>query len=60
MELLPRHLCGLGLEELSAAQLEGLEGLHRVALGRVSGIAQRVGFGCGGLGWGGARFTVLM
>lgn len=35
LELLPCHLCGLGLGALSAAQLEGLEALHRVALAQV-------------------------
>ncbi len=35
LELLPCHLCGLGLGGLSAAQLEGLEALHRAALGQV-------------------------
>ncbi|GIL64614.1 hypothetical protein Vafri_18509, partial [Volvox africanus] len=36
LELHPSHLCGLGVSELSAAQLEGLDTLHRAALARIS------------------------
>ncbi|GIL85895.1 hypothetical protein Vretifemale_14424 [Volvox reticuliferus] len=36
LELHPSHLCGLAVSELSAAQLEGLDTLHRAALTRIS------------------------
>ena len=36
LDLGPEHVLGLGLEELSASQLEALESVHRAALARVA------------------------
>jgi hypothetical protein len=42
LDVLPQHVLGLGLDDLSASQLEALETIHRSALARISDARVRL------------------